>query len=154
MGVGFSTYMEDKILHWLFKQTAFGAAPSALWCSLHSPEPDEAGSNEISGGSYGRAQLNPDANSGDNTNWNSKVAGSPATSQRISNKLDVTFPTATANWNSSAAIGFWGLWDDDGTPPGNFLITGPIGVAGVVVLNGNTLKFPGGTPGNLYFQVD
>jgi hypothetical protein len=152
MGVGFSTAVEDKILHWLFKQTAFGSPPTALWCSLHSPEPDEAGSNELSGGAYGRAQLDPDANSGSNTNWNSKVAGSPATSQRISNKLDITFPTATANWNSSNPIGFWGLFD--ASTSGTFLVTGPVGVAGVVVLNGNTLKFPGGTPGNLYFQVD
>lgn len=152
MGVGLSNFVEDKVLHWLFKQTAFGAAPTALWCSLHSPEPDEAGSNELSGGSYGRAQLDPDVDSGTNTNWNSKVAGSPATSQRISNKLDITFPTATADWNGGAVIGYWGLWD--ASPGGNFLVSGAVGVAGVVVLNGNTLRLPGGTPGNLYFQVD
>lgn len=156
MGVGLSNYVEDKLLHWLFKQVTFGTPHSALWVSLHNPEPDETGSNELSTavGAYQRAQLNPDANAGDNTNWNAKAPGSPSTSQRITNKLDITFLPATANWNSGNPIGYWGLWDDDGSPPGNFLLSGPIGVSGVVVLNGNTLKFPGGSPGSLYFQVD
>ena len=152
MGVGLSNYVEDKVLHWLFKQVAFGTPHSQLWDSLHNPEPDETGSNELSGGSYARAQLNPDANAGDNTNWNAKAPGSPSTSQRITNKLDITFPPASANWNGGAAIGYWGLFD--ASTVGNFLLSGPIGVAGVVVLNGNTLKFPGGSPGSLYFQVD
>lgn len=149
---GISNYLETKVLEWLVKQTAFGTAPSALHVSLHSADPGDTGANELAAtGSYARAALAPDTNNATNTNWN--AVDEPVTAKRISNKLDITFPTATADWNGGAAIKFFAIWD--ASSAGNCLVSGAVnGSTGVVVLSGNTLKFTGGTPGQLTFTID
>lgn len=149
---GFGQTLETKIQDWLFRKTAFGAAPTELWLSLHSADPVDTGASELAAtGSYTRARLDPD-DPGGTTNWNSITE--PGTAKTVTNKADITFPTATADWNTAVAMTFWGLWD--GKTPGstNFLIGGSITGSGVVVLNGNTLKFSGGTPGQLSVAVD
>ena len=147
---GLSQFVETKVLEWMFKQTAFGTAPSTLFVALHSADPGDTGASELSAtGSYARAQLNPDTNNSTNTNWN--AVDEPGTAKRISNKLDITFPTATANWNSGSAIGFWAIWD--ASTSGNCLCSGTI-TGGLTVNNGNTAKFTGGTPGQLTFTID
>lgn len=151
MANGLSNYVESKLVNWLFKQTAFGSAPTALYVALHSADPGDTGANELAAtGSYARAQLNPDTDSSTNTNWN--AAGTSGSAATMSNKLAVTFPTATANWNSGSAIQYFSIWDASSS--GNCLFSGTISASGVVVLNGTTLSFAGGTPGNLSITVD
>lgn len=152
MANGVSNYLEVKILDWLFKQTAFGAAPTTLYYSLHSADPGDTGASELGAtGSYARAQLNPDTNNSTHTNYNDDTTSGQATV--VTNKLDITFPTATANWNSGSPITYWAVWD--ASTSGNCLWSGTIaGGTGVTVLNGTTLKFTGGTPGQLSVSLD
>ena len=147
---GLSNTHELALLEWLFKRTAFPSVPTALHYSLHSADPGDTGASELaSTAGYVRAQLDADTNNSTNTNYN--AAGTSGTTQVISNKLDITFPTATGNWNSSSAIGYWGVWS--ASTSGTYYASGTI-TGGVVVLNTNTLKFAGGTPGSLTFDVD
>lgn len=151
MANGVSNYLETKVLHWIFKQTSVGTAPTTLYYALHSADPGDTGASELSGGSYARAQLNPDVNSSTDTNYN--AVGSVGQAASMTNKLDITFPTATANWNSGSPIIYWSLWDAAST--GNCLWSGTIaGGTGVTVLNGTTLKFTGGSPGQLSVTLD
>jgi hypothetical protein len=152
MANGLSNYLETKVIEWTFKQTAFGSAPTVLAVSLHSADPGDTGASELAAtGSYARAQLNPDTNNATHTNWN--APGAIGAALGTTNKLDITFPAATANWNGGLAILYFAIWD--ATSAGNCLWSGQINSGtGVVVLNGNTLKFTGGSPGQLTAQID
>lgn len=151
---GLSNTLETKVLEWIFKQTAFGTAPTALYVSLHSADPGDTGASELSTGtgSYARAALAPDTNNSTNTNWNAVTSATGPNS--ISNKLAITFPTATADWNSGSAIKFASIWD--ASSAGNCLVSGIAvnGSTGTVVLNGVTLSFAAGSPGALVFTVE
>lgn len=144
---GFSNTLEQQYQEHLFKKTA-PTAVTNLWISLHSADPADTGANELSGGSYARVQLDPDTNNSTNTNWNAIGAGA-GNAQRISNKLAITFPTATANWTTATHAGLWSA-----VTGGTFYGTLTIAVGGQTVLNGGTLSFPGGTPGTLAFDLD
>ncbi len=152
MANGVSNFVETKVLEWIFKQTAFGTAPTALHVSLHSADPGDTGASELGAtGSYARAQLDPDTNNSTHTNWNALDTSGQAV--RTTNKLAVTFPTATANWNSGNPILYFAIWDA-GTS-GNCLWSGTIaGGTGVTVLSGTTLSFAAGTPGALAITLD
>lgn len=146
---GLSAAYEDKLLDAIFKTTTFGL-PANIFVSLHSADPGDTGTSEISGGSYARVQRSPDPDTATNTSWNAKVDS--GTARRITNNGAITFPTATANWNGGSPLTHFGLWD--ALTGGTFIGSGPIDAAGVVVLNGNTLSFQGGTPGSLRFDID
>lgn len=143
---GFSQYTELNTLQAIFKSTAF-PIPTGIRISLHSADPGDTGANELAAtGAYARASRDPDPNAATNTSWS--AVNQAAAASLISNAAAVSFPTATANWNSSNPIGFWGAWDTAGTP--NHLLSGTI-TGGVVVLNTNTLTFD---PTNLQFTID
>ena len=146
---GLSNSLEAALLDWMFKQTAFPTAPTQLHYSLHSADPGDTGANEISGGGYARAQLNPDPNNTTNTNYSAKQTD--GTSQYITNAADITFPQATANWNGGNAIQWVGVWS--ASSGGTFYASFQFQGSGVVVLNGNTLRLLGAT-GQLRFQID
>jgi hypothetical protein len=152
---GFSDSFEQRLLNWIFKQTAL-TLPTSLYYSLHGSDPGDTCTGELVSGtspSYARSNTAPpDANSGATVNYHAFDTVSSAT--RASNKLAITFPTATGNWNSSAAINWWCLWDQ--VSAGNCLLCGTISGGGVIVLNGNTLSFAGSgsSPGQLTFTVD
>lgn len=152
MANGPSNYVETKIIEWLTKQTAFGTAPSALHVALHSADPGDTGANELAGtGSYARAALAPDTNNSTHTNWNTPDTSGQAA--RVTNKLAITFPTASANWNSGNPIQYFSIWD--ASTSGNCLWSGSIaGGTGVTVLSGTTLTFAAGTPGALSITID
>lgn len=149
---GFSNFMETKIFDWMVRGQAMGSALTNLAVSLHSADPTDTCGSELSSGTssgYARAPLDADVTT--ETNWQQDTV---STTRRFSNKLNVTFPTATGNWNSSTAIPYWCMWDADTS--GNCLVCGSITGGGVIILNGNTLSFTGsGTPpGQLTFTVD
>lgn len=152
MGVGLTNYMENNILNWIFKSGPFAAVPTVLYYGLHSADPGDTGATELGAtGSYARAQLNPDS-VGTNVRYNAAATGSPSTSQKITNISDIVFPQASADWNGAAAIQFYTCFDAITT--GNAIFTGAIAGGGVVVLNGNTLRLIGGSPGAMSFQLD
>jgi hypothetical protein len=95
-----SNYLEDALINGTLRATTF-TAPAAVYVSLHTADPTDAGTGtEVSGGSYVRQAATFAAPSN----------GSSATS------ADITFPQATGNWGT---IGWIGIWDAEST--GNLL---------------------------------
>jgi hypothetical protein len=95
-----SNYLEDALINGTLRATTF-TAPAAVYISLHTADPTDAGTGtEVSGGSYIRQAATFDAPSN----------GASATD------ADVTFPQATGNWGT---IGWIGIWDAQTT--GNML---------------------------------
>jgi hypothetical protein len=95
-----SNYLEDALINGTLRATTF-TAPAAVYVSLHTADPTDAGTGtEVSGGSYIRQAATFAAPSN----------GSSATD------ADVTFPQATGNWGT---IGWIGIWDAQTT--GNLL---------------------------------
>jgi len=89
-----SNYLEDALINGTLRATTF-TAPAAVYVSLHTADPTDAGTGtEVSGGSYIRQAATFAAPSN----------GSSATD------ADVTFPQATGNWGT---IGWIGIWDAD-----------------------------------------
>ncbi len=95
-----SNYLENALINGTLRATTF-TAPAAVYVSLHTADPTDAGSGtEVSGGSYARQSATFAAPSG----------GASATS------ADINFPQATGNWGT---IGWIGIWDASTT--GNLL---------------------------------
>jgi len=94
-----SDYLEGLIRGHLLR-TATWSKPAALWVSLHTEDPyDDATGSEVSGGAYGRTQLNPD-----DANWSAE----DAVGGESKNLVAVTFPAPVgANWG---LITYFGLW--------------------------------------------
>lgn len=151
---------ESMILQHIFKRAGASsnsaggglpASPTAIFVSLHSADPTDvhttAQGNELSGLNYARATLATDINPSTHTNWN--AIDEPVSSQRVTNKLAITFNAASGNWNSGNPIGFYGLWTIVSAGAADqYLGAGTISPS-VTILNGNTFSFQGGTPGNL-----
>jgi len=149
---GLTQTTEKNVLEWLLKRTAMPSAPTTIFFALHSADPGDTGASELtSTGSYARAALAPDTNNSTNTNYN--AIDQSAAASKITNKLDITFPAATASWNGGSPIQYFSIWD--ASTAGTCWWTGTIaGGTGVVVLNGSTLKFTGGSPGQLSVTLD
>jgi hypothetical protein len=89
-----SNYLENALINGTLRGTTF-TAPAAVYVSLHTADPTDAGTGtEVSGGSYIR-----------------QAATFGAPSNGVSTTTaDVTFPQATASWGT---IGWIGIWDAD-----------------------------------------
>jgi hypothetical protein len=95
-----SNYLENALINGTLRATTF-TAPAAVYVSLHTADPTDAGTGtEVSGGSYVRQAATFAAPSN----------GASTTS------ADVTFPQATGSWGT---IGWIGIWDAQTT--GNLL---------------------------------
>lgn len=131
MAADMSNYLRDEILDHVLLVDAGYAQPSALGVSLHSGDPGQTGASELDAtGSYDRATA-------------TSAFGTAAVDGVISNDADITFPTATADWNSGSNISYAGMWDTTTRATGNFLFRIAIGTP-KAVLNGQTPKFPSG----------
>jgi hypothetical protein len=95
-----SNYLEDALINGTLRATTF-TAPAAVYVSLHTADPTDAGTGtEVSGGSYIR-----------------QAATFGAPSNGVSTTTaDITFPQATGSWGT---IGWIGIWDAQTT--GNML---------------------------------
>ena len=97
--MSFSNYLETKVLDHVFGGTSY-TAPSTLYLSLHTANPDEDGSGaEVSGGGYVRQTITF-TTSGNTT----------------SSSAAVEFPTATANYGPVTHVGVY-----DASSSGNLL---------------------------------
>jgi hypothetical protein len=87
-----SNYLENAIINATLRNTSY-TSPAAVYISLHTADPTDAGSGtEVSGGSYIR-----------------QAATFGAPSNGVSTTTaDITFPQATGNWGT---IGWIGIWD-------------------------------------------
>ena len=100
-----SNYLENALINGTLRATTF-TAPAAVYVSLHTADPTDAGSGtEVSGGSYVRKSATFAAPSN----------GASATS------ADITFDQATASWGTITHIGIL-----DAETSGNLLYHTPL----------------------------
>ena len=95
-----SNYLEDALINATLRATTF-TSPAAVYVSLHTADPTDAGTGtEVSGGSYARQ---------------SATFGAPSNGASTTS-ADITFPQATGSWGTVSHIGIW-----DALTTGNLL---------------------------------
>lgn len=120
-----STYIEDKLINHLLRNTAFTTPGTDIYCSLHSADPSDTGASELSGGSYARVQV---------SSWDAP------SSRAILNTGSIAFPMLTATIATATHMGFW-----DATTNGNFLWGSPAdGGFSLAMTSGSTPTFGAG----------
>lgn len=93
-----SDYLEVQLRAHLHRSATF-SKPANLWVSLHTADPTDAGTGaEVSGGSYGRVQLDPD-----DANWSAPDSTGGVTK----NLVALTFPAPTADWGTVTHFAIW-----------------------------------------------
>lgn len=108
-----SDYLEVELRKHIFRTGSF-TKPSALWVSLHTADPTDAGNGaEVSGGSYARVQRDPA-----DAAW----TAASATDGVTKNAATITFPSPTANWGTVTHFGIW-----DASSGGNLICYGALG---------------------------
>lgn len=119
---GMSDYLENKILNYVLKGTAY-AAPSAIYVALFTADPTDAGTGtEVTGGAYARQAIT----------FNTATIGSSATS------VDVLFPIASAAWGTVTHIGLY-----DAATAGNLLFSSAL-TTSKTVASGDQIKVAAG----------
>jgi hypothetical protein len=118
-----SNYLENALINATLRNTTF-TSPAAVYVSLHTADPTDAGTGtEVAGGSYIR-----------------QAATFGAPSNGVSTTTaDITFPQATANWGT---IGWIGIWDAQTT--GNLLYHTALD-ASKAIDNGDIFKIASGS---------
>lgn len=104
-----SDYLELELLDHVFGAAAY-SAPETIYLSLHSDDPGEDGSNELSGGSYARVAVT-------NNDTNFPAASSGSKNLHVA----FSFPEASGDWSAATYFGTW-----DASTAGNFLVGGPL----------------------------
>lgn len=128
MALGFSNYLEQAVLEWIFKRNkgtggaqtlATAGAGTTIQISLHTTDPGDTGGAEVGGGvGYTRFTATTDLTdqSGDATHWNQVSV----TGNSTANKDVITFGPATGGGWSCSHVG---VWDSTGAI---FLLNGAI----------------------------
>lgn len=142
-----SNYLEDEVLdHVLGKGTRDFTSPSTLFLALFSGTASdvlaalEAGTNSTSGtGNWGHYEINTGSYARTAVTFNAASGGSATTSG------DVTFPSATANYNNTATSGatVTCIAVVDASSSGNVLFYGQLDNS-KEILNGDTFQVSGG----------
>lgn len=123
-----SNYLENELLDHVLNQNTY-SPPSTVYLGLSTADPldDGSGLSEPSGGGYARQAITFGA----------------ASSRRVTQNADVTFPQATADWGT---ITHWALFD--AATGGNMLAHGSLASSKNVV-SGNT---PSVASGEVYVE--
>ncbi len=128
--------LSDRVMHEILN-AYFGngttSIPASYYVALSSTAPTNTGGNvtEPSGGGYARVQV-----PNDSTAWNT------AANRATSNKIQILFPTATADWGNMTHFVLWNTVS--GVATGSFVGWGEL-AAPVAVASGGTADFPAGT---------
>ena len=100
-----SNYLENALINGTLRATNF-TAPAAVYVSLHTADPTDAGTGaEVSGGSYVRQAA---------------TFGAPSNGASTTT-ADITYPQATASYGTVGGIGIW-----DASTSGNLLYHTPL----------------------------
>jgi hypothetical protein len=119
-----SNYLENALINGTLRATTF-TAPAAVYVSLHTADPTDAGTGtEVSGGSYVRQAA---------------TFGAPSNGASTTT-ADITYPTATASYGTVGWIGIW-----DASTSGNLLYHTPLNISKTIE-TGDIFKI---TSGNL-----
>jgi len=145
-----SDWLENKFIDFLFRgqtlpltgATASWSAAPALYIALGTAASDVSFTELPSSGAYARVKLCAGAAMALTDMAGTQSAGSTSASSgtggQTSNNNAVTFPTATADWNSAATIGYFAIYD--ASTGGNLLYWGPLTTPRAVT-NGTTASF-------------
>jgi hypothetical protein len=135
--MGFSNYLENKVLDLLFGSTAY-SVPGTLYIGLSTDTIDDTttGSTvvEPSGGAYARVAV-----TNDKTTWSTASNGS------VQNDIDILFPEATASWGTVTH-----MFIADAVSGGNILVWGALTTTKAIGV-GDTAKF---SAGDLVINLD
>lgn len=131
-----SNYLENKVLDHTLGNTAF-TQPSSLYLGLFTNTSTNAAANleagtltdEVSGGSYARVDINVDGTSG---------AFDTASGGSTSNTQTITFTAATANWGTITHIAVL-----DASTSGNVLFWGAV-TTSKTIESGDTFQVSAG----------
>jgi len=119
--MSFSNYLETEMLDHVFGGNAY-TAPSTLYLSLHTANPDEDGSGaEVSGGGYARQSM-----------------AMTVTGNTASNDSAVEYPTATANYGTVTHVGVY-----DALTSGNLLCYASL-TSSKTIETGDVFRVPAG----------
>ena len=119
--MSFSNYLETEILDHVFGGNSY-TAPSTLYLSLHTANPDEDGSGaEVSGGGYARQSM-----------------AMTVTGNTASNDSAVEYPTATANYGTVTHVGVY-----DASTAGNLLCYASL-TSSKTIETGDVFRVPAG----------
>jgi hypothetical protein len=100
-----SNYLENALINGTLRATTF-TAPAAVYVSLHTADPTDAGTGtEVSGGSYARQAA---------------TFGAPSNGASTTT-ADITYPQATASYGTVTHIGIF-----DALTTGNLLYHSPL----------------------------
>jgi hypothetical protein len=100
-----SNHLENALINGTLRATTF-TAPAAVYVSLHTADPTDAGTGaEVSGGSYVRQAA---------------TFGAPSNGASTTT-ADITYPQATASYGTVGWIGIW-----DASTSGNLLYHSPL----------------------------
>ena len=118
-----SNYLENALINHTLRNSAL-SAPSAVYVSLHTANPDEdASGSELSGSAYAR-----------------QAATFAAPSNGVSTtSADINFPQATGSWGTVSHIGIW-----DASSSGNMLYYTALDAAKTIA-TGDILKIAAGS---------
>jgi hypothetical protein len=133
MAGGKSNYLEDKIKNEVLGAVAFGAPANTywgLWDGTALSDTAHGGTaGEVSGGSYDRVTM------ANNTTNFPTVTGTAK-----QNGVAVTWPQATADWNTGGAIEQLGVLDGNAKTSGDNLLIWVDFTVAKSVLNGDTAQ--------------
>ena len=118
-----SNYLENALINHTLRNSAL-SAPSAVYVSLHTANPDEdASGSELSGSAYAR-----------------QAATFGAPSNGVSTTTaDINYPQATGSWGTVSHIGIW-----DASSSGNMLYYTALD-ASKTIATGDILKIAAGS---------
>jgi hypothetical protein len=134
MPEGESTYIKDKLLNAVFRNTAFGASPANVYISLHTADPGLTGTNEFTSGSspgYARKSVT--------TTGGFDAPADNLGGRMVQNSANITFAAASGNGQTATYFGIW-----DALTVGNFLYGGAL-PSSIVWTSGETYYIPTGT---------
>ena len=118
-----SNYLENALINGTLRATTF-TAPAAVYVSLHTADPTDAGSGtEVTGGSYARQAA---------------TFGAPSNGASTTT-ADITYPQATAGYGTVTHIGIF-----DALTTGNLLYHSPLNTSKTIE-TGDIFKITSGS---------
>lgn len=118
--MGLKASVRNALVNALVNQTDY-TAPTSVYVSLHTGDPGDTGANEVSGGSYARA--------------NATSSFPAASSGSSANDVAIQYTTASGSWSTVSHCGLW-----DAVTTGNFLGGGSLS-SSKAIASGDTASF-------------
>ena len=124
MANGFSDYVENKVIDWVFRGQTMPGAMTTLYFALHTADPGDTGASGVStsGTAYARQSFTGGLSNFGSTS-NTTGSASTGTTGNTKNKVAITWAAGPAgsNWGT---VSFWSVWDT--STAGNCLASGAL----------------------------